>query len=536
MNILHGSLLAIAEISLALWETGNSDIHTLYYKQSSLIIPIVSNLPAKSLTTFGSEHIREAACHLITCLARTNVDISTEMTSYKKLVWSSLERKEENVQEVAVISFGAIAAAYGIEKQEIYEAMEKINVSNPMFYGRRSFALALGTLDYASQVQKDHQENDVDAKRNAVLGIAQIIHKLDQNVKKVISYDDFQYIIASLEQCLTDYSTDQRGDVGSWVRMAAMNLIGFLIPHICKLDKLNKESSGYLLPESISNFVSALLKQSVERIDKVRSCAGKVLYSLISLDEDLNIPAKTELANSIPEALNWSDPSEVYPVIVSLLRIPAYRFELLTGLITSAGGLTESLVRHSSSCLIEYMDNLSVEDDKDYSLDILFGTFIQIFTAYEKQDRVTIPLLDVVGLLYESGTLSNIADEKLHTKLYFQTKKELFKSRNIKKLLSSVRIYIGLAFLDDAQVKTKAMQQLLTYLNHSFPRVRVEVSDQLFSQLSISDDDFLEAMELVTRTDWTQSLEIVKEERDKLYPLLNISKPTLVKKSIQTEK
>jgi hypothetical protein len=31
--------------------------------------------------------------------------------------------------------------------------------------------------------------------------------------------------------------------------------------------------------------------------------------------------------------------------MVQLLSIPEYRFELLTGLITSAGGLTESLVR-----------------------------------------------------------------------------------------------------------------------------------------------------------------------------------------------
>jgi hypothetical protein len=31
--------------------------------------------------------------------------------------------------------------------------------------------------------------------------------------------------------------------------------------------------------------------------------------------------------------------------MVQLLKIPEYRFELLTGLIASAGGLTESLVR-----------------------------------------------------------------------------------------------------------------------------------------------------------------------------------------------
>lgn len=42
--------------------------------------------------------------------------------------------------------------------------------------------------------------------------------------------------------------------------------------------------------------------------------------------------------------LSWSTPSQLYPVMVQLLKIPEYRFELLTGLIASAGGLTESLV------------------------------------------------------------------------------------------------------------------------------------------------------------------------------------------------
>lgn len=112
--------------------------------------------------------------------------------------------------------------------------------------------------------------------------------------------------------------------------------------------------------------------------------------------------------------LSWSAPSDLYPVIVHLLKIPEYRFELLTGLIASAGGMTESLVRHSSSCLTEYMDGLPVETTKEEpSLEDMLNTLLEIFTKYEKQDRVTIPLLDVVGLLYESGTLSKITNEKL---------------------------------------------------------------------------------------------------------------------------
>ncbi|RCI04360.1 hypothetical protein CU098_011555 [Rhizopus stolonifer] len=509
MQISHGALMAIAEISLSLWESNNADIQKSYYQQSALLVPIIPNIPPKSLTTFGSENVREATCHLITCLSKTNLDFDVHISYLKRIVWSSLERKEENVQEVAVTSFKAMTAAYGIEKQEIDEIMRKIEVSNPMFYGRRGFALALGTLDYikykdyihdilyqlckASQVQQDHQANDAEAKRNSVLGLSQILFELDQNLKKVVSYEDFQYIISSLKNCLTDYSTDQRGDVGSWVRIATMDIIDFLLPCVSKLDRSDESNEQYLTQEITASFVSALLKQSVERIDKVRACAGKVLYNIIFGDEDINIPAKEDLVNSIHRDLNWLAPSDVYPIVVSLLKIPEYRFELLTGLITSAGGLTESLVRHSSTCLIEYMDSLPIEGNTDCSLESLFEVLIDIFVKYEKQDRITIPLLDVAGLLY-----------------------------------------IGLASLDDSQVRTKAMQQLLSFLVHSFPRIRIEVSDQLFTLLSISEEDYSEAMDLITGTDWTQSLESVKEERDKLYPLLNIPKPVFAKKQTKS--
>ncbi|PHZ15957.1 ARM repeat-containing protein [Rhizopus microsporus ATCC 52813] len=523
MQISHGALLAIAEISLSLWQTNDPKVQKLFHQQAPLLVPILSNLPFRSLTTFGSEHIREAACHLISCLSATGIAFDNYLPDVKKIIWSSLERKEENVQEFAVVAFGAVAKAFGIQGQEIEEALIKIEMTNPMYYARRGFTLALGTLDYeqyhewlhdvlmqlckASQVQQDHQANDAEAKRNAILGLTQILRSLNDHLKQG--------------------NTDQRGDVGSWVRVATMNLLRFLMPCISKLD--TKGESSYLDMQTTTRFVAALLKQSVERIDKVRACAGQALYDLIS-DEDMNISSKESLKKYIYSGLNWSAPSDIYPTMVQLLSISEYRFELLTGLITSAGGLTESLVRHSSTCLIEYMDSLPIEGSVDCSLTSLFETLVDIFIKYLRQERVTLPLLDVLGLLYESGTLLNVADEKLHLKLFLQTKKETFKSKNIRKILSSIKVYTGLASLDIVGIRVKALQQLLAYLVHSFPRVRIEASDQLYTLLSVAEEDYTEAMDIITGTDWAQPLDIIKTERDKLYTLLDIPKPVLVKK------
>ncbi|KAG2210327.1 hypothetical protein INT47_003312 [Mucor saturninus] len=522
MQVSHGAMLAIAEIALALYHTGKKDILSAYHQDIASLTTVVSNLPARSLTTFGSEHVREGACHLITCLSTTGLNPGQSLAGWKQIIHTSLERKEENVQEYAVLSFGAVAKNFGISSSEIDQALEKIEVRNPMLHARRGYTLALGTLDYmkhssslhavltqlckASQFQVDPQENSAKTKRNAVIGLTNIMLNLKDDLKTAILYPDFQFVLGSLELCLTDYSTDQRGDVGSWVRIATMELLNYLLPCISRLDSI-QDSDPYLAVSSTSNFIAALLKQSVERIDKVRSSAGKVLCDLVLSSDTLEFPGRDYLRQYITRDLSWAAPSDLYPVMVHLLKIPEYRFELLTGLIASAGGLTESLVRHSSSCLTEYMDGLPIHEPADPSLDAIFATLLQIFTKYERQDRVTIPLLDVVGLLYESGTLSKITNHSLHLKLFTAVKKETFKCRNIRKLLSAIKVFIGLISISDSQVRIKSLQQMLSYLVHAFPRVRVEVADQLFTQLSMSeeaeeDEDMMEAIEIITGTDW----------------------------------
>lgn len=59
------------------------------------------------------------------------------------------------------------------------------------------------------------------------------------------------------------------------------------------------------------------------------------------------------------------------------------------------------------------MDGLSITEPSNPSLQDIFSTLLDIFTKYEKEDRVTIPLLDVFGLLYESGTLSKITNHAM---------------------------------------------------------------------------------------------------------------------------
>ncbi|KAF7732752.1 hypothetical protein EC973_000024 [Apophysomyces ossiformis] len=526
--VSHGAMLAIGETCLGLWECRkeNHKLDTYWQSKQDVINSIrciVPGLPPRSLSTFGSEHIREAACHMIECFAHVQLPAGDALLSWKEVVNSSLERKEENVQQFAVDAFGAIAKAYGYSKEELYTSIDKID-SSGMMYARRGHALALGTLTYdnrdwlhdtlhalcaATKLQENSQANDAEAKRNAVVGLSNMIRQLGDQLK-------------------SDYSTDQRGDVGSWVRCASMDCLHYFVPYVARLDAVTTPT--YLTADDTTLVVAGLLKQGVERIDKVRARAGTIIDEFLYENPLLDIADRDILKTYITRNLSWESPAALYPTIVHVLSIPAYRLELLTGLISSAGGLTESLVRHSSTSLIAYMRGLEVTQ-----LQEVCQTLLEIFAKYEKDDRVTMPLLDVVGLIYDSDILSLLPDNIIHSQVFTCTRKETFRSKNIKKLSSGVKVYVGLMSISQDQVKVKAFQQMLSYLVHAYPRIRTEVADQLYTYLSLQEDEEeeeaiaerMEAEEILTMTDWSGPLDEVKTVRDKLYGLLHVPKPVL---------
>jgi tubulin-specific chaperone D len=148
------------------------------------------------------------------------------------------------------------------------------------------------------------------------------------------------------------------------------------------------------------------------------------------------------------EEIHWASPSELYSRMVKLLVIPEYRFDLLTGLVVAAGGTTESLVRYSSTTLIEYAGTLPTNSSATPSSELTLSftefakTLLDIAKHFEKQDRIITPFLEVVDLLFESGTMQKITneDEFKFLELFECVKKEVTKCRDIRKLTAGMRM------------------------------------------------------------------------------------------------
>ncbi|KAJ3341590.1 hypothetical protein HDU93_004492 [Gonapodya sp. JEL0774] len=551
----HGALLATAEVCLA-WASARAKRSLHEDKHSSsefteeelrtVVIPvagILSSLPSTFLNSFGSEFGRSACCRLIECLAEAQWPISIEscpplhLETWWNIVTTSLERKEEAVQERAVAAVRSLSRQYDCPTKLVDNFITSIQPTAEKV-ARRGYVLALGALpavalvrtgtgrilhalSESARIRTDKRSNDAEAKRNSVVALVQIVETLNE-VKEggqIHFSEAITGVIQTLLDCLADFSTDQRGDVGSWIREASMRGLRSVLRIAWRKEQEDGAAPGTFLPKgAFQDLVARVLSQSVERIDRVRQTAGEcfvdLLWSGVGLggkDGSAVIIGRDLLEEACPKHSNiaWSSPSEVFYRIVPLIVIPAYRIELLTGLLVSAGGLTESLVRHSNACLLDFVSALPVQQNEPvrsssdsafashpslshypFSLLDFFIAVREIFIRNKGRDRVVVPLFEVMDTILETGVVSSMSDIRILLDLVELTKAELTKTKDVKKITAGVKFCAILTDgLSRREVQVSALEGILTHLFHPFPRVRRSTAEQLYVSLTSMEEE-----------------------------------------------
>lgn len=118
------------------------------------------------------------------------------------------------------------------------------------------------------------------AATQLMLVLISILSVIDSSVARSIQ----SVLLLGLE----DYTTDQRGDVGSWVRLSCISGLRSLVNVFSSLgnDLLLEE---WLPIAALIEIVGGLIKQMVERIDNVREEAGKNLLETCKAVEKVDL-------------------------------------------------------------------------------------------------------------------------------------------------------------------------------------------------------------------------------------------------------
>lgn len=191
-------------------------------------------------------------------------------------------------------------------------------------------------------MQDNPDDRDAEARVNAVKGLVSVCEILTQEKSKdgrPSGEDDMDLILlikngvmTSLLKALDDYSVDNRGDVGSWVREAAMDGLKRCIYILCKSVSVgfpgisgevessadlhnsvvveNNQSSLIFDANLATAVIGGICKQAVEKMDKLREAAAKVLQRILycKIVYIPHIPYRKKLEEIIPKKtdLKWA--------------------------------------------------------------------------------------------------------------------------------------------------------------------------------------------------------------------------------------
>ncbi|KND02583.1 uncharacterized protein SPPG_03041 [Spizellomyces punctatus DAOM BR117] len=584
LAIRHGALLAVGQICLA-WSRcrrqEDPKAEQWWERElENLIVPISALIPLYPqpyLDGFGGDLTRLACCRMITCLAEADwpvhVDISrmgnmsgkmdalTLPNSWLQMVTTSLEQRDESVQAAAATALGTLNRWNTLDPATLMDLIERMQTTSNRNV-IRGYALALGTLSgeilsanlerivdaliATAIVKEDKTFDDAEARRNAIQSLTSICATYGSSLQTAMPRPVYLKVVETFLAGLLDYSSDSRGDVGSWVRQASIQGFERIVPlSVASTASLPSDGTTYMTQDIALRIICNLCQQSVEKIDRMREAAGKTLLFLLWDVPGFTFEGHTELKKILPKnnQIHWNTAADVYPTMMQVLCIPQFRVSTLVGLVVAIGGLSESLVRSSSTNFIDFVntipDGMSVDDDNRMNLGDLFAALLEVFRQYQRRDRVSKPLLDVIDLLFGSGAMARYYNVQFYQDLYDLVKKEVFKSKDVKKLLSGIKVFCGFLSLgDDGQetisgVRERALNQLLLYLNHPYPKVRRAAAEDLYVAITAVSDTVVEndgggdhevrleeAEEILLTTDWDAQVSQLKGPKEQLKSLL----------------
>lgn len=275
-------------------------------------------------------------------------------------------------------------------------------------------------------------------------------------------------IVNAIHTGMTDYTIDERGDIGSLVRLQALTCAS------CLLEKevFNADSdNAQLLPSDV-------LRLSHEKLDRVRGraamCRQQHLFAGLAVKHADDINSEAYLRSAFdpifdPTTANWA------------IRA------LIEGAISCAGISGESLLQTSRSIIT---GSLYVTGQKHlHTLLTIYSEILRdlLLPSTPNANNLMLAALDLLAFLLDMQIpqkLGSLTTGFKWRNLLSTVQKSHHKSSDVPKLLAAVNVYRGLA--DVGSIRGEVIKKLLSMLaTNPYPRVRVAVAEAVYDVLRV---------------------------------------------------
>lgn len=571
----HGAILACAEIVHAIYKLGLQTNRAVVDVISSECVDALKNIhqmlhDRKQYRGFGGELMRPAVFSLIEKLSVSKMPFKNEpvITGWQSLIDDTIKTLHfvssgatDGILLATVSALSALCEEYyqtepgqaDTQIQDVLVSQYIDGLTSPQMLTRCGSALALGCLprfmihNKLKQILGALQQmcaisqkegKFTEARRDAVKAISQVCGKVGVSAQgspdSFLCSENVAEVYGTLLNSMNDYTTDNRGDAGAWVREAAMT-------SLMEVTLLVAGSAPEILsPDLVKCTMCCLAQQAAEKIDRTRSHAGNTLLKLLHSTDPVvpHIPHREELLNIFPAetltTLNWKAPSQAFKFITQLLGLPQYQHHTLLGLTVSVGGMTESTVHFSSQWLFDYLRGIQ----RDSAALSQFGeVLLSVFRDNVKNDRVSIPFLNMLNKMLTNDCFEIFTTQENHPFCVELVAlcKESKKAKDFASLQACVSVFCGLIQFQ-GDVRKKVLSQLLMLLCHSFRLIRKATASQMYEMLLYYDDvidpEVLEDVKtLLSDTDWEGDLATIRTHRNQLCDLLGVPRPQTISKS-----
>ncbi|KIW64745.1 hypothetical protein PV04_09656 [Phialophora macrospora] len=278
---------------------------------------------------------------------------------------------------------------------------------------------------------------------------------------------EFSVTLASvLQQGLSDYTNDQRGDIGSILRLQTLETIDAYRDH-CSTHEQDAAVLGQVMP--------LVVKLAAEKLNNVRFRAWKCLENYWQSDPSLPTLHST-----------FQYPADVSSVayfqqLIPLLSVPWARRHLILGFVSSANSGTEDICRAASTAFVSYIQSLEQAQAEESVARVSTIIMEELAARATEDDRHVLPLLDFLCFMLDADLLP--------TNLFVQSKNVDWDIWNImqsihspsstlQRIESSMNVYSRLLSIDDYRVR--ALDKLTRQLLHRWPKVRNIAADLLY--------------------------------------------------------
>jgi len=284
-----------------------------------------------------------------------------------------------------------------------------------------------------------------------------------------ISHVIFQRICDTVLEGMRDYTIDERGDVGSLVRLQAISCASSIFRRRIQLPEI-----------ALQTLRAGVVRLSLEKLDRVRLQAARCRGGLEHAARDIAAVSSYEYFYNTLQPLGTDDVD------------PSVCTALLEGCISCAGGAAEPLLQASRAALVHTLGDLN-----DERLHTHLTTFATILKGSLTDAASTIqPALELLAFLLDMQIpqrLVQTTDFKWRN-LLSTVQKSHHKSNDLPKILAAVHVYRGLA--DVEAVRGEVVKKLVSMVGtNPYPRVRVVVAETLWM---VTRDEVLMA------TDWAE--------------------------------